>query len=126
MRGISHAATVTQVCRFYYLVATGRIIGPERSRQMLEDLSQPGLHHKFVGVLERRAPAAQLFRKSGTWRDWHSDSVLVWGPERRYILVALAETPRGEAILRGLAGTVDDVLAGRTGARPRPLAEPVE
>lgn len=108
---ISHAATASQVCRFYYLLATGRVITPERSREILDHLSQPGLNHKFVGVLHRRAPRALLFRKSGTWQRWHSDSVLVWGPTwRQYILVGLVESESGEAILRELVGSVEAVL----------------
>jgi len=108
---ISHAATATQVCRFYYLLATGRIISPERSRQMLEDLSDPGLHHKFVGVLEKRAPLARLFRKSGSWKQWHSDSILVWGMTwRRYILVAMVESANGETIMRQLVPVVEGLL----------------
>jgi beta-lactamase class A len=108
---ISHGATVTQVCRFYYLLATGRIISPERSRQMLEDLADPGLHHKFVSVLEKRAPHARLFRKSGSWKQWHSDSILVWGETwRRYILVAMVESEKGETIMRQLVPVVEDVL----------------
>ena len=111
LKGLSHAATVNQVCRFYYLLVTGRLINAQRSKQMLEILSEPGIHHKFVNILERRAPRARLFRKSGTWRNWHSDSVLVWGPEwRRYILVGLVEDPQGEQILRDLVVAVEEVL----------------
>lgn len=116
LRDISHAATVTQVCRFYYLLTTGRAVSAERSGQMLADLGDPGLHHKFVGVLERRAPRARLFRKSGSWRDWHSDSILVWGPERRYILVGMVESPNGEIIIRELAQAVDAILVPETPA----------
>ena len=108
---ISHGATATQVCRFYYMLATGRIISPERSRQMLEDLSDPGLHHKFVSVIETRAPRARLFRKSGSWKQWHSDSILVWGDVwRRYILVAMVESEKGETIMRQLVPVVEDLL----------------
>jgi beta-lactamase class A len=111
LKGLSHAATVNQVCRFYYLLVTGRLINPQRSKQMLEILSKPGIHHKFVNILERRAPKARLFRKSGTWKNWHSDSVLVWGPEwRRYILVGLVEDPQGEQILRDLVVATEEVL----------------
>jgi beta-lactamase class A len=111
LKGLSHAATVNQVCRFYYLLVTGRLINAQRSKQMLEILSKPGIHHKFVNILERRAPRARLFRKSGTWKNWHSDSVLVWGPEwRRYILVGLVEDPQGEQILRDLVVAVEEVL----------------
>jgi len=110
IKGLSHAATVNQVCRFYYLLVTGRLINPHRSQQMLEILSDPGLHHKFVNILERRAPKARLFRKSGTWKIWHADSVLVWGPERHYILVGLVEDPQGEQILRDLVVVVEEML----------------
>jgi beta-lactamase class A len=41
IKGLSHAATVTQVCRFYYQLANGRIINPQRSKEMLEILSNP-------------------------------------------------------------------------------------
>jgi beta-lactamase class A len=78
---------------------------------MLADLVDPGIHHKFVAEIERRAPLAQIFRKSGTWRNYHSDSVLVQGPTwRNYILVALVEAENGEAILRGLVPIVEEIL----------------
>jgi beta-lactamase class A len=108
---ISHGATVTQVCRFYYQLAMGHLISPERSAQMLDDLSRPGIHHKFVAEIEKRAPLARLFRKSRTWRNWHADSILVRGPDwRNYILVALVESPDGEVILRNLVPTIEDLL----------------
>lgn len=48
LKGLVHGASATQVCRFYYLLATGRLISPARSTQMLELLSSPGIRHKFV------------------------------------------------------------------------------
>lgn len=111
LKGLSHAATVRQICRFYYQLATGRLISPQASAEMLEMLSKPGINHKFVKPLRERAPAARLYRKSGTWKHWHADSVLVWGTEwRRYILVALAESPKGEQILRRLVGVAEETL----------------
>ena len=113
LKGLSHGATVTQVCRFYYRLATGRLINAKRSREMLVILSDPCIHHKFVHSLEQIAPQARLYRKSGTWKWWHSDSVLVWGPEwRRYILVALVEDPLGEIILKDLVASAEEVLRG--------------
>lgn len=111
LKGLSHAATVDQVCRFYYFLATGRLINPQRSRQMLDILSNPGLHHKFVHTLEEVAPQARLYRKSGTWRNWHSDSVLVWDNQwRRYILVGMVEHPLGGKVLEDLVPAIEEVL----------------
>jgi beta-lactamase class A len=114
---ISHGATVTQVSRFYYQLAEGHLINAERSAQMLEDLSDPGIHHKFVAAIEKRAPLAKIFRKSGTWKDWHADSVLVQGPDwRNYILVGLVESPDGESILRELLPAVEEILHPGSGS----------
>ena len=111
LMGLSHGASVTQVCRFYYLLAMGKLVNPERSAQMLAVMADPELHHKFVNTLDHLAPEAKLYRKSGTWRNWHSDSILVWGPVwRRYILVALLEDKNGEKILRELVPSVENVL----------------
>ncbi len=110
LMGISHGATVTQVCRYYYLLAYGMLINYERSKEMLELMADPELHHKFVGKLEQIAPRARLYRKSGTWKNFHADSVLVWGPERRYILVALSEDAEGASILQNLVVAVDNML----------------
>lgn len=112
IKGLSHGATVSQVCRFYYQLAMGRLVSRERSRQMLEYMNDPALHHKFVNTLDQLAPEAELYRKSGSWQTYHSDSVLVWGkdPRRRYILVALTEHPEGEKIIRDMVFMAEKVL----------------
>jgi len=111
IKGLSHAATVSQVCRFYYRLATGRMISPERSKQMLEIFSPPGLHDKFVSVMEKTVPLNRLYRKSGEWGIWHSDSMLVWDGEwRRYILAAMVEDHRGEDVLKELVPVVEGIL----------------
>ncbi|HSS66811.1 MAG TPA: serine hydrolase [Gammaproteobacteria bacterium] len=108
---LSHGATANQVARFYYLLAAGRLVSPGRSQQMLEDLSDPGLNHKFVAALRLRAPAARLYRKSGTWKDWHADSVLVRGRQwRNYILVALVQSPNGEKIVNAIVPLVESII----------------
>jgi beta-lactamase class A len=112
MYNISHGATAPQVCRFFYLLSQKKLINAERSEQMLQDLADPGLHHKFVSQIERRAPEAHLFRKSGSWRQWHSDAIMVNGAEwRNYILVGLIESKNGEQILRSVLPAVEEVLA---------------
>ncbi len=111
LKNISHGASATQVCRYYYLLAFGKLINYERSKEMLAYLGNPELHHKFVNTMDRVAPSAKVFRKSGSWRNYHSDSALVWGPNgRRYILVALAEDPEGENLMRNLMLEVDRKL----------------
>lgn len=111
LKGLVHAATVTQVCRFYYMLTTGRIISRERCRQMLEVLSSPQLHDKFVGAMERTVPREHLYRKSGTWRIWHADSVLVWDETGgKYILTAMVEHENGEGILRQLVPLIRRLL----------------
>ena len=94
---VTHGANVYQVCRFYYLLAYGRLVGPERSRQMLDLLSNTSMHHKFVHYLYGTgADLSRVYRKSGTWRQWHSDSMLVWDrADRKYILVAIVEDEAG-------------------------------
>ncbi|RXP56180.1 hypothetical protein EC396_07875 [Lutibacter sp. HS1-25] len=112
LKNLSHAATVNQVCRFYYLLANGKLVSTNRSKQMLDIMEDPALHHKFVNTLDQIAPEARLFRKSGSWRNFHSDSILVWGkdPKRRYILVALVEDASGEKIIRNLVKPVEKAL----------------
>ncbi|RIV46460.1 serine hydrolase [Flagellimonas pelagia] len=112
LKHLSHAASVTQVCRFYYLLANGQLVNEKRSKQMLNIMENPELHHKFVNTLDIIAPTARLFRKSGSWKTFHSDSILVWGKEsnRRYILVALVDDPDGEQIIRNLVKPVEKVL----------------
>lgn len=112
IKGLSHAATASQVCRFYYLMALGQLVSPARSAQMLEYMHDPALHHKFVNSLDQIAPEAEVYRKSGSWKTFHSDSVLVWGknPKRRYILVALINDADGEQSIRKLIKEVEKVL----------------
>lgn len=111
LKNLSHAATVTQVCRYYYLLAQGKLVNKKRSKQMLDIMEDPALHHKFVNTLDKIAPNARLFRKSGSWSTYHSDSVLVWGKSsRRYILVALVDDKNGEQIIRNLVEPIEKVL----------------
>jgi len=117
VHNISHGATATQVCRFFYLLAEGRLINAERSAQMLNDLADPHLHHKFVSQVEKRAPGALMFRKSGTWKQWHSDAIMVRGSKwRDYILVGLVESSSGETVLRQVLPAMEELIAPPTAA----------
>lgn len=110
IKGLSHAATTRQVCSFYYQLAMGNLISTERSKEMLAIMKDPALHHKFVNTLDKIAPNADIYRKSGSWRNFHSDSALVWGADRQYIIVALIDNDYGEQIIRKLVKPLERVL----------------
>ncbi|MGJ8683827.1 MAG: serine hydrolase [Nonlabens sp.] len=115
IRGLSHAATTESVAKLYYQMATGQLINNRRSNEMLSYLKDPSLHHKFVNTLDQIAPDADLYRKSGSWKNWHCDSVIVWDDERKkhYILVAMVQSPNGEKIIRNLVKPAE-VALGKT------------
>lgn len=111
LKGLSHAATVNQVLRFYKMLAYGELINQKRSEEMLEIMINPSLHHKFVNTLDRINPTAKVFRKSGSWQTFHSDSAIVWGEDgKKYILVALINDDSGEKICRDLVVCAEKVM----------------
>lgn len=116
LKGISHAASVDEVCRFYYNLAFGKLVNKERSKQMLGYMSKPEIHHKFVNSIEKIAPKAKLYRKSGSWTTFHADSILVWEDGKRaYILVALIDDKNGEQIIRQLVAPIEKALKINSG-----------
>ncbi len=110
LKGLSHAATTMQVCSFYYQLALGNLVSTDASKEMLSIMKKPALHHKFVNTLLRIAPKADIYRKSGSWKNYHSDSALVWGPDRKYIIVALIDNAFGEQIIRDLVKPIEKVM----------------
>lgn len=112
LHGISHGATAMQVARFYYLAATGRLVSEGLLAEMRDIMSFPAIRHKFVKGLKQDNPDARVYRKSGTWRQFHSDSGVIVDDEAgyRYILVALADHPQGAEGLARLAGAVDEAV----------------
>lgn len=111
---ISHGATALQVARFYYLLEIGQLVSPAASAEMKKILSNPGITHKFVKGLYARYPDAQIYRKSGTWRDYHSDSAIVEHDGKRYVIVALANNPQGSKWLEKLVLGVDRIIPTRS------------
>ena len=106
---LSHGATVYQVARLYTMLAAGSLFNPKTNALMLDILSRPGIHHKFVRALAG-LPEVRIFRKSGTWKDFHADSALVEYGEHRYILVGLAHDPGGGDWLARLAAPLHDLV----------------
>lgn len=110
LNNISHGATSHEVARFYYLLATNRLVSPESCELMRDALSNPAIKHKFVAAIAREHPTAQIMRKSGTWRTYHSDSAIIDHDGKRYILVALANDPNAGRWLEKIALAVDRIL----------------
>jgi beta-lactamase class A len=107
---LSHGATALQVARFYYLLETGQLVSPEHSRTMKAILGNPEINHKFVKGLKALHPDSTLYRKSGTWQDFHSDSALVEHEGHRYIAVALSQSPEGGKWLSELIVAMDNLI----------------
>ena len=110
LHNLSHGATALQVARFYYMLETGRLVSPELSRQMKTILGNPAIKHKFVKGLKSVHPDSRIYRKSGTWRQYHSDSAIIEHDGRRYIAVALAKSPRGGKWLSDLIIAMDRIV----------------
>lgn len=109
MHNISHGATTLQAAQFYFLMETGQLVSPELTRKMKEILSDPAVKHKFVKGLSAR-PGARLYRKSGTWKNYHADSALVEYDNYKYIIVGLAQDPNGGQWLTRLAAPLHDLV----------------
>ena len=114
LHNISHGATALQVAKFYYMLETNRLVNPELTRQMKQILSNPGIPHKFVKGLHNSHPDAKLFRKSGSWRHYHSDSALIEHEGRKYIMVGLTEHKEGYKWLESLATPLHDLIVPKS------------
>jgi len=110
LHNISHGATAMQVARFYYLLETNRLVSPKLTKDMKEILSKPAINHKFVKGLKSVHPASEIYRKSGSWRQFHADSAIVERDGRRYIAVALAENAKGGQWLSQLIVEMDKLI----------------
>jgi beta-lactamase class A len=108
LHNLSHGATVLQVARFYYLLATGELLRPDLNAELKRALGDPAIFHKFVKGLHGRD--VEIFRKSGSWQHWHADSALVESPRGKYIIVALADDSQGGEWLPKIARTLHDAM----------------
>jgi len=109
----SHGATARQVARFLVMMDQGMLVSPWASAEMKSIMGNPQIKHKFVAGLSSR-PGSRIFRKSGTWKEWHADAALVERDGKKYVAVALAESSSGGSILSSLILRLDDlVVTGR-------------
>jgi beta-lactamase class A len=112
LHNLSHGATAMQVARLFQLLESGHLLDAEHSARMKAVLGNPGIHHKFVKGLEAR-PDVTIYRKSGTWQQFHADGALVESGDRKLVLVGLAEDPRGGDWLAGIAAPLHDMALAR-------------
>ena len=110
LHNLSHGATALQVARFYYLLETGQLVSPQLSQLMKAILAETEIEHKFVKGLKTVQPDSEIYRKSGTWGPYHSDSAIIEHDGRRYIAVALAKSRHGEQWLQKLIVALDEVV----------------
>lgn len=110
VHNISHGATARQTARFYALLDRDALVSPYWSRRLRHWMGPPEHHHKFVGALQDRPGVEFIARKSGTWRNFHSDSALIQHHAHRYVVVGIAEHWGGSALLKTLARLVDDLI----------------
>jgi beta-lactamase class A len=110
LHNLSHGATAMQVARYYYLLETENLVTPEHSRKMKKILGGSLLTHKFVRAMKAIKPGASLFRKSGSWGTFHSDSALVEDGGRKYIAVVLSNDESGEVWLAQIITALDHLI----------------
>ena len=109
LHNFSHGATAMQVARFYYLLETGQVVGEELSIEMKTMLGDPGIKHKFVKGLENY-PDVKIYRKSGSWRQWHGDSAIVEAGGKKYIVVGLVEDANGGVWLSRMIKPIHELM----------------
>ncbi len=127
LAGLSHGATAFQTARFYYLLHTGQLVSPKRCAQMKALLGNSALDHKFVAGLRKSSPDARVYRKSGSWSVYHSDSALVEHGGRTYIAVALTADPSGSQWLEQLITAMDElIMSSPPPAQPVHPAQPMQ
>jgi beta-lactamase class A len=114
LAGLSHGANAFQAARFYYKLQSGSLVSPEMSEMMLGVLSRPGKSHKFVKGLAS-IPGLEIYRKSGTWKNYHADSALVRFEGHAYIMVALAQSVDGARWLEQLAPALHKLVIAENG-----------
>ena len=126
LHNLSHGATAMQVARLFQMLEGGELLDAEHTAAMKAALGDPGIHHKFVKGLESR-PGATIYRKSGTWQQFHADGALVESGGRRLVLVGLAQDPKGGDWLAALAAPMHDLVVSgprrdvaRVAQRPGP------
>lgn len=113
LKNASHAASGIQVARFYFMMERNELTDPDYCPLMKGLLADSLINHKFVKGLKTKNPDAEIYRKSGTWRNYHSDSALIERPDgRKYIAVGLTQNDNGGALLENIIIDLDTLMDG--------------
>lgn len=107
LKNLSHAASAMSVAHLYYLLERGVLLTPKWADMMRAVLDNSAFNNKLVKGYSRCCPRAQILRKSGTWRNFHSDSAIVQHGRHRYIIVVITDDPDGNRWIEELAPRVD-------------------
>jgi beta-lactamase class A len=112
LHNVSHGATAMQVARFYYMLSRGKLVSPYYSRRMLEVLGRTEIETKFAKGILRVDPQPTIYRKSGSWGTFNSDSAIVHRDDgKTYIAVALSDDRAGADWLASLIVELDHIIA---------------
>jgi beta-lactamase class A len=113
LHNLSHGSSAMQAARFYYGVMNGTILDRKHLPLLREMFGKPGIKHKFVKGLQK-ADDLEIFRKSGTWRDFHADSGVIVRDDLSYIVVSIDRHPKaGRAMVMEIQ-LIDKLMLGRT------------
>jgi len=112
LHNLSHGASAMQAARLYYGIMNGTILDRKHLPLLREMFGKPGIKHKFVKGLQQ-TEGVEIFRKSGTWRDFHADSGVIVRKNLRYIVVSIDGHPEaGRAMVEGIRA-VDKLMLER-------------
>ncbi len=109
LNNISHGASAIQAARFYYGIMTGTIINIKFLPLFKEVFGKPAINHKFVKGLDGEKDV-KIYRKSGTWRNYHADSGIVVHNDFTYIAVYIDTRPEGSRSAEKTIRIIDDVM----------------
>jgi beta-lactamase class A len=101
-----------QAARWYYLAVTQRLVAPQYQEDLVEILSKPAIKHKFVKGLANKSDT-EIYRKSGTWKNFHADGGVIIHKKNEYIIIGLLEHPEGGEGLSELIVIVDHLMESR-------------
>ena len=104
------------------MMEQNELTSPAYCLMMKDILADSVINHKFAKGLKSKNPDAEIYRKSGTWRNYHSDSALIERPDgRKYIAVGLTQNDNGGKLLENIIVDIDALIDHRYSTEDKPL-----